>query len=114
MPKTHANYDKDFRQEAVNLLLSSGRPLKRPDSRRTSENALLLKTMTSIHEHRHTRSYGSRRMTAELRAQGYSASENRVARLMRRSGLQARPRRPYRPKTTCPDQCSSSFTHSAG
>lgn len=29
MPKTHANYDKDFRQEAVNLLLSSGRPLKR-------------------------------------------------------------------------------------
>ena len=25
MPKTHANYDKDFRQEAVNLLLSSGR-----------------------------------------------------------------------------------------
>lgn len=41
MPKTHANYDNDFRQEAANLLLSSGRPLKRPDSRRTSENALL-------------------------------------------------------------------------
>jgi putative transposase len=79
---------------------------KRPDSRRMSENALLLKTMTSIHEHRHTRSYGSRRMTAELRAQGYSASENRVARLMRRSGLQVRPRRPYRPKTTCPDHAA--------
>ena len=29
MPKTRANYDADFRQEAVNLLLSSGRPLKR-------------------------------------------------------------------------------------
>jgi transposase-like protein len=29
MPSTHRTYDKDFRQEAVNLLLSSGRPLKR-------------------------------------------------------------------------------------
>jgi transposase len=29
MPSTHRTYVKDFRQEAVNLLLSSGRPLKR-------------------------------------------------------------------------------------
>lgn len=29
MPRTHRNYEKDFREEAVNLLLSSGRPLKR-------------------------------------------------------------------------------------
>lgn len=29
MPKTHPNYDRDFRQEAVNLLFSSARPLKR-------------------------------------------------------------------------------------
>jgi transposase len=29
MPKTRPNYDADFRQEAVHLLLSSGRPLKR-------------------------------------------------------------------------------------
>lgn len=29
MPKTHPNYGNDFRTEAVNLLLSSGRPLKR-------------------------------------------------------------------------------------
>ena len=29
MPRTHRNYETDFRQEAVNLLLSSGRPLKR-------------------------------------------------------------------------------------
>lgn len=29
MPRTHRTYDNDFRQEAVNLLLSSGRPLKR-------------------------------------------------------------------------------------
>ena len=29
MPRTHRTYETDFRQEAVNLLLSSGRPLKR-------------------------------------------------------------------------------------
>jgi transposase len=29
MPSSHRIYDKEFRQEAVNLLLSSGRPLKR-------------------------------------------------------------------------------------
>ena len=29
MPSTHRIYDKEFRQDAVNLLLSSGRPLKR-------------------------------------------------------------------------------------
>lgn len=28
MPKTHPTYDSGFRQEAVNLLLSSQRPLK--------------------------------------------------------------------------------------
>ncbi len=29
MPKTHPTYTEDFRSEAVNLLLSGGRPLKR-------------------------------------------------------------------------------------
>ncbi len=29
MPRTYRNYDSGFRQEAVNLLLSSARPLKR-------------------------------------------------------------------------------------
>src|SRR5690606_9022676 len=28
MPRTHANYDADFRRDAVSLLLSSGKPLK--------------------------------------------------------------------------------------
>jgi putative transposase len=79
---------------------------QRQKSPRTIENAQLLKTMIAIHEHRHTRAYGSPRMTHELRARGYSASENRVARLMRQSGLRARPRRPYRPRTTRPDHAA--------
>lgn len=29
MPRSHPPYDSDFRREAVNLLLSSGRPLNR-------------------------------------------------------------------------------------
>lgn len=29
MARTHPTYQNDFREEAVNLLLSSGRPLKR-------------------------------------------------------------------------------------
>jgi hypothetical protein len=29
MPSTHRNYDKDFRQEAVNLLLTLGGPAER-------------------------------------------------------------------------------------
>jgi hypothetical protein len=60
--------------------------------------------MKRIHEHRHTRCYGSPRMTVELRERGYACSENRVARLMARHGLAAKSRRPFRPKTTQPDR----------
>jgi len=45
-------------------------------------------------------------MTRELRAQGFSCSENRIARLMRWAGLAARPRKPFRPKTTRPDHAA--------
>lgn len=76
---------------------------KRPTSSRTLKNQTLLAQMKTIHEHRHTRCYGSPRMTRALRAQGASCSENRVARLMRSEGLQTRRRKPYRPRTTQAD-----------
>jgi len=78
---------------------------RRP-GRRERENRKLVDAMKSVHRHRHTRSYGSPRMTPELHALGFVCSENRVARLMRREGLQARPRKPFRPKTTCPDHAA--------
>lgn len=78
----------------------------RPVSRREEENRKLLNAMTLIHNHRHTHSYGSPRMTHELHANGHVCSENRVARLMRREGIRARPRRPFRPKTTRPDHAA--------
>jgi putative transposase len=62
--------------------------------------------MNSIHTHRHTRSYGSPRMTRELRGKGQGCSENRVARLMQLHDMRARPRRPFRPKTTSPDHAA--------
>ena len=80
---------------------------KRPLSPRASANQELLIKMKTIHTHRHTRSYGSPRMTRQLREQGSPCSENRVARLMRQNGLRARPRRPFRPKTTSPDHAAA-------
>jgi putative transposase len=72
-------------------------------SARASANQQLLEPMKAIHAHRHTRSYGSPRMTAELQARGHACSKNRVARLMRIHGMRGRPRRPFRPRTTTPD-----------
>ena len=78
----------------------------RVPSRRKEANAQLLAHMHSIHADRHTRCYGSPRMTRELQGLGLACSENRVARLMRSGGLRARPRKPFRPKTTRPDHAA--------
>lgn len=62
--------------------------------------------MKTIHSHRHLRSYGSPRMTRQLKADGLLCSENRVAQLMRDNGIRARPKKPFRPKTTQPDHAA--------
>lgn len=46
------------------------------------------------------RTYGRVRLTRELKAHGHACGERRVARLLRAQGLQARPRRRFRPQTT--------------
>jgi putative transposase len=74
---------------------------------RAQENEVLVDQINRIHTHRHTCCYGSPRMTVELRARGRRCSLNRVARLMRQQGLRARPRRPFRPRTTCSDHSAS-------
>lgn len=73
---------------------------------RFEQNQRLLEPMEMIHHHRHTRSYGSPRMTHELRGLGLVCSENRIARLMRSEGMRARPRKPFRPKTTRADHAA--------
>ena len=52
------------------------------------------------------RSYGSPRMTRQLKVDGIPCSENRVARLMQLNALRARPKKPFRPKTTQPDHAA--------
>lgn len=74
--------------------------------RRKESNSELIAHMISIHSDRHTRCYGSPRMTHELQSLGLPCAENRVARLMRSTGLRARPRKPFRPKTTRPDHAA--------
>ena len=79
---------------------------KREPSKRRRANEQLLHQIRIIHSDRHTRCYGSPRMTRELCALGMGCSENRVARIMRSKDLRARPRRPFRPKTTQPDHAA--------
>lgn len=69
-------------------------------SNRESENRLLLNEMHAIHNEGFKRSYGSPRMTAELHRRGHTCSENRIARLMAKTGMKARYKTAFRPKTT--------------
>jgi transposase InsO family protein len=74
-----------------------------PPSPRRACNQALLEAMRKIHAHRHTSTYGSPRMTIQLRALGFSCSKSRVARIMRSHGIRPRPRGRFRPKTTLQD-----------
>jgi transposase InsO family protein len=80
---------------------------RRPAGVRAEQNQQLLVEIRSVHADRHLRVYGSPRMTRELRDRGLPCSENRVARLMRQAGIQVRPRRAFRPRTTQPDHAAS-------
>jgi putative transposase len=64
--------------------------------RRQAENAVLNAEIQAVYE-AHRGFYGSPRLHQELRAADWCISRHRVARLMRRAGLQARTRRPVRP-----------------
>jgi putative transposase len=59
----------------------------------------LLERIVEVFDH-HKQRYGSPRVTKALQQQGLVCAENRVARLMREHELVARPKRPFRPRTT--------------
>jgi putative transposase len=61
----------------------------RGPSDRARENAGLAERIRTVHRHSRN-TYGSPRVYRALRGQGCAASENRVARLMRAQGIQAR------------------------
>jgi transposase InsO family protein len=69
--------------------------LDRSESARSRANRDLVEAIRKIQEKAKYR-YGSPRVTAELRRAGMAVGRNRVARLMARNGLQARPKRRFR------------------
>ena len=62
-------------------------------------NETLKVKITQVWKSSH-KTYGSPRMTAQLKAEGERCSENRVARLMAESGLKARKKRVFQPQKT--------------
>jgi putative transposase len=66
---------------------------------RCRQNAVLLAHIRAIHAENQER-YGSPRIFQTLRQRGIGCGHNRVARLMRLDGLQAKRKRPFRPRTT--------------
>lgn len=67
---------------------------RRPQSQYQRENEVLLAEMVRIHrESRQT--YGSPRIHAELREKGYPCGRHRVARLMRKHGIEAKMKRRF-------------------
>jgi putative transposase len=71
---------------------------RRPESPRSQANRLLLTEIRMAHQ-RSRQTYGSPRMTAELKALGHGCSENRVARVMRAGGIRAVGKRKHRVTT---------------
>src|SRR5215475_5945623 len=72
---------------------------KRPESTRTTSNAVLLATIRQVH-HESGQRYGSPRVHAVLRTQGRGVSRGRIERLMRRHGIRAIMAPPRRIRTT--------------
>jgi putative transposase len=67
---------------------------QRPESERDKSDRALSVEVLAVHQESRSR-YGSPRVHAELRARGRPVARKRVARLMRKLGLRARPRRRF-------------------
>lgn len=75
----------------------------RPPGDRDNGNAEIAGRIREIHTQRFKGAYGSPRLTGDLREMGYGCSENRVARIMKKEGIRAKFKSPFRPKTTSAD-----------
>jgi len=84
----------------------------RPQSQRAQQNRQLEVRIRAVFEqHRHR--YGSPRVQRELRDQGFSCSRKRVARLMRKAGLRARPKRRFQRTTDSSHRYPVALNHLA-
>lgn len=74
----------------------------KPQGRRAQQDRRLAQEIRRIFE-ANRRAYGSPRIRASLQRQGHLHGKNRIARLMRQQGLQARQKRRFTPRTTLND-----------
>jgi putative transposase len=72
--------------------------LHRIPGKREQENQMLLEKIKTVHE-KSRKTYGSPRITDELREKGYTCSRPRVARLMRKHNLRAKTKRKFKVTT---------------
>src|SRR3954468_138485 len=72
--------------------------LRRPESRRTAEDQALIEKIQAVHSGSR-QTYGSPRVHASLKAEGYRIGRKRVARLMRENDIRARTKRKFRVTT---------------
>jgi transposase InsO family protein len=75
--------------------------LRRPESPRAAEDRALVAKIQAVHGDSR-RTYGSPRVHASLKAEGYRIGRKRVARLMRENDIRARTRRKFRVTTDRP------------
>jgi len=73
--------------------------LDRPTSARRRRQEELIEKIEAVHQ-QSRRTYGSPRVTVELKEQGVAVCENTVARLMKQADIAARARRSFVPRTT--------------
>lgn len=97
------DYRQQFRLAALCRVLRVSKSgyfawLHRPKSLRAGRNRRLVIHIRAAHA-RSRKTYGRRRIHAQLRREGVSCSRNRVARLMRQEGLWGRRRRGFRATT---------------
>ena len=96
-------YCSEFRVERMCKVLGVSRSgyygwRRRPCSKRQRENEEILMEIQESHK-RSKGTYGSPRVTADIRAKGIPCGENRVARIMRKNGIVARSRRKFKATT---------------
>lgn len=92
-----SEHAKQFKVQRMTELLEvskSGfyRHLKLTPGKRAQENSFLLTKVKEVYD-QGRKCYGSPRITATLRQQGYSVGHNRVARIMRENNLRAKMKR---------------------
>ena len=91
--------------EAFEVSQSSYYAWKQPKpNKRSMQESQIIEAIKAIHSHRHIKSYGSPRMTEELKSRGFRCGRHRVARLMGEQGIFVRPRKAFRPRTTKVDK----------